>query len=299
MSEFPSLPLFTDAYLADTRHLSAQEHGAYLLLLMMAWRQPDCRLPNDDETLARWASVDVRTWKRIKPKVMAFWTLAEDQWSQSRLSKERKFVSKRAEIARQNGKQGGRPKSLRTLAPVNPPGSGRVTQTKAPNPSPNPSSIEPIAQRSNSAAPFDLLDRLLLANGQGTDFREEKNIGLMNVAPILGLLQADYDLERDVLPGISAKPNPQARTWSYFVPQIRDFVEKREGIAARPKPMKPDQSAALASWPAEKWRLILDYARNRREWNRDAYGPAPFESGCLVPADLLIDADRNFARNAA
>lgn len=297
MSEFPSLPLFTDAYLADTRHLSAQEHGAYLLLLMMAWRQPECRVPNDDETLARWASVDVRTWKRIKPKVMAFWTLAEDQWSQSRLSREREFVSKRAEVARQNGKHGGRPKTLKTLATDNPPGSVRVTQPKAPSPS--PSSIEPIAQRSNSAAPLDLLDKLLLANGQGTDFREEKNIGLMNVAPILGLLQAGYDLNRDVLPGISAKPNPQARTWSYFVPQIRDFAAKRDGIAAESKPIKPDPLAALASWPTAKWRLILDYARGRREWNREAYGPAPFEPDCLVPAELLIDTDRNFARAAA
>lgn len=48
MSSFPSLPLFTDAFLADTGHLSAQETGAYLLLLMMAWRLPECRLPDND-----------------------------------------------------------------------------------------------------------------------------------------------------------------------------------------------------------------------------------------------------------
>jgi len=80
MSQFPSLPLFTDAFLADTGHLSAQETGAYLLLLMMAWRLPECRLPDDDQKLARWARVDARTWKRIKPSVMEFWTFDDGFW---------------------------------------------------------------------------------------------------------------------------------------------------------------------------------------------------------------------------
>jgi hypothetical protein len=36
MSEFPCLPLFTDAFIADTGHLGAIETGAYLMLLMVA-----------------------------------------------------------------------------------------------------------------------------------------------------------------------------------------------------------------------------------------------------------------------
>ena len=72
MSRFPSLPLFTDAFLADTGHLTAQETGAYLLLIMMAWRLPGCRLPDDDAKLARWARVDARTWRHLKPVVMSF-----------------------------------------------------------------------------------------------------------------------------------------------------------------------------------------------------------------------------------
>jgi uncharacterized protein YdaU (DUF1376 family) len=137
MSQFPSLPLFTDAFLADTGHLSAQETGAYLLLLMMAWRLPECRLPDDDQKLSRWARVDNRTWKRIKPAIMEFWVFEDGFWTQKRLSRERSIVSKRAEVARDNGKHGGRPKSLENSDTANPAGSSRVPQQKAPNPNPS------------------------------------------------------------------------------------------------------------------------------------------------------------------
>ena len=53
MAQFPVLPLWTDAYLGDTTHLTTIEHGAYMLLLMVSWRSPDCRLPDDDAMLAR------------------------------------------------------------------------------------------------------------------------------------------------------------------------------------------------------------------------------------------------------
>lgn len=139
MSAFPSLPLFTDAFIADTGHLSAQETGAYLLLLMMAWRSPGCRLPDDDAKLARWARVDRRLWHKIKPIVMEFWSLDDDGfWTQKRLTKEHEQTRNRAERARENGARGGRPKSLENNEPENPAGSSRVSQAKAPNPNPNP-----------------------------------------------------------------------------------------------------------------------------------------------------------------
>ncbi|WP_205769517.1 DUF1376 domain-containing protein [Microvirga sp. KLBC 81] len=131
MSQFPSLPLFTDAFIADTGHLNATETGAYLMLLMVAWRSSDCALPDDDSRLCRWARVDPRSWARIKPRVMEFWTLEDGKWTQKRLLLERDKVCKRAEAARENGKHGGRPKSLENKDGANPTGSSRVTQQKA------------------------------------------------------------------------------------------------------------------------------------------------------------------------
>jgi uncharacterized protein YdaU (DUF1376 family) len=91
------MPLFGDAYMADTRHLSLEEHGAYLSLLMIAWRSPDCALPDDDARLARMLGVTPKKWAKLKPSIMGFWELGEHGWQQKRLLKERRFVAKKSE----------------------------------------------------------------------------------------------------------------------------------------------------------------------------------------------------------
>lgn len=91
MADFPCLPFWTDAYLADTKHLTTEEHGAYFLLLVHAWRMHDCSLPDDDMMLARHAGLSAAKWKAAKPIVMAFWSLDKrrQRWVQKRLKKER------------------------------------------------------------------------------------------------------------------------------------------------------------------------------------------------------------------
>lgn len=96
MAEFPFLPLATDAYLSDTRHLTTVEHGAYLLLLITAWRRADCRLPNDDTFLAKSAGLNRRAWGDIRDTIMAFWHIDDDGfWTQKRLVQERIRVAAR------------------------------------------------------------------------------------------------------------------------------------------------------------------------------------------------------------
>jgi uncharacterized protein YdaU (DUF1376 family) len=100
VSAFPHLPLFTRDFLADTMHLNAQETGAYLLLLMIAWQSPGCRLPNDDKKLAHWARVDSKTWGAIKGDVLSFWTLKKGHWHQKRLSKVHDYAGRVTEARR-------------------------------------------------------------------------------------------------------------------------------------------------------------------------------------------------------
>lgn len=88
MAEHPAMMLWTDAYLADTTHLTTIEHGAYLLLLMAMWRTSSKSLPYDDLKLARFARLNIAQWRRMKPTLMALFTVDGDQITQGRLTDE-------------------------------------------------------------------------------------------------------------------------------------------------------------------------------------------------------------------
>jgi len=85
MAELPVLPLKTDALLADTMHMSAEEFGAYCRILFVMWRH-GARLPNDARELARIAGVSDYKWKRISEKVLRPMTNGGGLLSQKRLS---------------------------------------------------------------------------------------------------------------------------------------------------------------------------------------------------------------------
>lgn len=84
--------MWTDAYIGDTAHLTNEEHGVYLRLIMFAWRSPDCCLPDDDRRLAIMVGMTDKKWRAIRPVIAAFWTIEDGVWRQKRLTKERDFV---------------------------------------------------------------------------------------------------------------------------------------------------------------------------------------------------------------
>ena len=105
MSRKPShIPLFPDAYLRDNYRLSLEQHGLYLLLLMEAWNQPDCTLPDDDEQLAAIAQIPVAKFRKIASPVLLKWTREGGRIYQKRLLREWRYVreksGKRADAAR-------------------------------------------------------------------------------------------------------------------------------------------------------------------------------------------------------
>lgn len=95
MSKPSHIPLFPDAYLRDTTHLTTEEHGAYFLLLMAAWGSEDCSLPNDERRLAALVKMTVAKWRKIAPTVLEFWTIDKGRISQKRLRKEWAYVQQK------------------------------------------------------------------------------------------------------------------------------------------------------------------------------------------------------------
>jgi uncharacterized protein YdaU (DUF1376 family) len=100
MADFPALPLFTDAYLADAGHLSEVEHGRYLLMLMLMWRSPGCRFPNDDNWLAhRFRKTVEQVKAELRPLIAEFMQCDGNWITQKRLLKEWKWCHEKKSAA--------------------------------------------------------------------------------------------------------------------------------------------------------------------------------------------------------
>jgi len=122
------MPMYWADYLADTQHLSTEEHGAYLLLIAAYWRRGQ-GLPDDARWLANVCKVGRRRWQTLFPSVMEFFYHEDGLWKHKRLEKEILRSSGRLKSARAAGKAGGLAKSkltttTPTVEPIGPPFQG-------------------------------------------------------------------------------------------------------------------------------------------------------------------------------
>lgn len=85
MAELPILPLKTDALIADTTHMSAEEMGVYVRLLIAMWRH-GAKLPDTPLELARIGGVSLRRWNKISERVLRPMTQNGGILSQKRLT---------------------------------------------------------------------------------------------------------------------------------------------------------------------------------------------------------------------
>src|SRR5262245_28123422 len=135
MAKFPALPIWTDALLGDTQHLSQAEFGAYLLMLIVAWRMPTCSLPHDDKSHARITRSGM-DWGRIKSILMSFWTLGADgHLSKKRLTLEHLVAAEKSAQRSEAGKTSARKRKEKLLTTVEAALHGRSNKTATPNPS--------------------------------------------------------------------------------------------------------------------------------------------------------------------
>ncbi len=105
MSEYPFLPIPTGEYVADTADLTTEEHGALILILLKMWRSEGCRLPTDDQVLAKAARVSRKRWIRIWEAIRGLFVEGEDGLLRhKRLSAQYEYVRKSTEQKRRAGR---------------------------------------------------------------------------------------------------------------------------------------------------------------------------------------------------
>lgn len=81
------MPFYWGDYRADTPHLTAAQHGAYMLLIGRYWTSGK-PLPDLDDQLARIAAMTTAEWRRHRPVIAEFFQVADGLWRHGRIERE-------------------------------------------------------------------------------------------------------------------------------------------------------------------------------------------------------------------
>jgi len=162
MSPPPYMPLWIGDYLRDTQHLSCEQHGAYMLLIMYCWQHG--ALPPDDTSRAQIARLfQISRWKKIKPAVEAFF---EPDGTHRRVTKERARVEHLTTVRAVAGSKGG----LRTAASKTPSKSRSPPQANRQANS-QPNSTANAHQKSSTAQAYQTKNQNLTSSSESAAAR--------------------------------------------------------------------------------------------------------------------------------
>jgi uncharacterized protein YdaU (DUF1376 family) len=99
------MPLYISDYLSDTMHLNTEQHGAYLLLIMSAWKS-DGRLPNDALQLQSISRLTPQKWKAFEEILSSFFFVTQEFWIHNRVRNELLKAKKNTEERAEAGAKG-------------------------------------------------------------------------------------------------------------------------------------------------------------------------------------------------
>jgi uncharacterized protein YdaU (DUF1376 family) len=104
MASLPYMQLYVSDYLADTAHLSAEQHGAYMLLLMNYW-QKGKPLDNANDRLKHVARLSDEAWVSNKEILAEFFLIEGEIWTHPRIEDDLAKVREKSIKASANGKR--------------------------------------------------------------------------------------------------------------------------------------------------------------------------------------------------
>jgi hypothetical protein len=116
MASLPYMQFYPGEYLADTAHLTTEQHGAYLLLLFNYWQRGKA-LDNSNERLTSVVRLSNERWNDIKPVLKEFFDIENDTWFHKRMERdladfraslEQKKKAGKASAEKRYGKSNGR-----------------------------------------------------------------------------------------------------------------------------------------------------------------------------------------------
>jgi uncharacterized protein YdaU (DUF1376 family) len=169
MADLPYIPLFTDAYMADCGHLTDAEHGVYLQILILLWRTPMQRIPDDVNWIARKFRRSVEeSDATVVPVLREFCESDGNWWTQKRLSAEFAKASKTSK--RQSDAAKSRWRKNKDASHGN---AERHTSGNAPTTTTTTTPIERIHTREGFEDAHKDIARNLIQSGNCTDWEKQ------------------------------------------------------------------------------------------------------------------------------
>lgn len=299
------MPLWIADYAADTLHLTRDQHGGYLLLLMAYWRNGG-PLQADDATLAGIVRASSTEWRKLKPVLQRFFVERDGLWTQKRADEEleraKRLVEARSAIGKMGGKasveskQTGKQNSTDGSTDGSPDRQPNVKQNSTILPSPTTEEREASKQAREpaGATPNGTPEGLLAAR-----IFKGLNMDASKAPPCLYAIgrhavpwvTAGCDIDLDIVPailGILRRDNgqPMPKSAKYFDPVVREAAQKRRSGEMVAEAVKLPPREYTAKWTSGDWRSALRMLQRGDGWS-DRWGPRPGEPGCLVPQCYL------------
>ena len=98
--------LFPADYLADTQHLTTEEHGAYLLLMMNYWQRGK-PLDNSNNRLAHVCGMSIEQWIEVQKVLQEFFIIVDETWFHSRIDSDLNSIDELLESRSRAGIRSG------------------------------------------------------------------------------------------------------------------------------------------------------------------------------------------------
>ena len=265
------MPLHIGEYLADTTHLTRDQHGAYLLLLMAYWRRGEA-LPADDGQLSAMARATVAEWRKMKSIIAAFFEERDGKWFQKRCESE--LIKARATMAAKSaaGKKGAKNR-WQTNDRTNGTAMADASVSHRQNDAPITNNHNPSSLRSEGRVPIKVV-----CEAFGIVLTDD--VRRLDWPAQLGeMISSGLSLENDILPACAEARKRQIVNLVWVRKRAESEKAKR-GIAAQPvAPMFEDTDP-------RGWKDRLSVFRGNGVWS-PKWGPKPGEPGCKVPAEML------------
>lgn len=292
------MPLYIGDYLADTRHLTTEEHGAYLLLLMTYWRIGG-PLPDDDVKLSRMAGLTLKRWLGMRKTIIEFFRAGEGQLVSTRAQREIDNSKKRSEVARakamkRHGTDDAAASAQQCTDDEERVKNGQSPYTR-PRASPSPSPLSPLSEESPlppadpANAVIRSLDETISEIFGAEQARPYPHATDRVIANRMLEAGATPELLAGVFRAICQRMKSQGRrrpdNLKFFDGPVSDALAE----SARPARKEPDPLPSAGQHMDHeyfRWKARIEGWKMKRLWDAD-WGPSPVQPGCLAPPELI------------